>query len=443
MGEDVYTQLLGRIGEANPQPRLTAMRRVVELLGDPQQTSPIIHITGTNGKTSVSRMAELLLRAHGLRTGLLTSPHLERFNERIMLDGEPVSDEVLEQAWQELNPILQFVDSELTASGEAPVSFFEATTALAFAVFADAPVDVMVLEVGMGGEWDATNVADADVAVFTPIDIDHAQQLGATREEIARTKAGIIKPRSVVVSAAQEPEVMAVLEDVSQSSGVSLVVAERDFGLDQATSAVGGQLMSVRGVRGQYTDVPLSLHGRHQAHNATLALAAVEQLLSGEASLNPEIVTEAFGMATSPGRFQRISVDPLLLVDAAHNPHGARSLIATLRETFPDREPAFLIGVLNDKDAEGIVEVLSDAASTFFVTSPPGDRAMPAEHLAQVVRDVAPEAMIHERDALPDAIESLRDWVGGAPNRVGIVTGSIMLVGAVLAYVRQEQWSGH
>ena len=440
MSDDIYRLLTTRIGEANPQPRLTAMRRLVDLMGDPQSAAPVVHITGTNGKTSVSRMIEVLLRAHGLRTGLLTSPHLARFNERIVIDGEPVSDEQLAQAWQELEPILGFVDSELGAAGEPPVSFFEATTALAFAVFADAPVDVMILEVGMGGEWDATNVADADVAVFTPIDLDHTKQLGSTREEIARTKAGIIKPNSAVVSANQTPEVLGILTETARRIGVSLFIADQDFGLEQAATAVGGQVIDVRGVRGSYPDLPLSLHGRHQSENAALAVAAVEILLAGDDALNPEILAEALSIATSPGRFERVSRDPLIVVDAAHNPHGARSLVRTLHDTFEGKECAFLIGVLSDKDARGMVMELGNASQTFFVTAPPGDRALATEQLAHEIRDALPDAQVHERDELPDALDSLRDWVAGDPDRIGVVTGSILLVGEAITYARNEDW---
>src|SRR5665213_2792706 len=205
---EVYEELLERVGEGAPRPRLEATRRAAELLGDPQRAYPIIHITGTNGKTSTSRMIESLLRAHGLRTGMLTSPHLERMNERIVIDGEPISNTALVENWNDIRPFLELTDTELDAKGEPRLSFFEALTVLAFAAFADAPVDVVVLEVGMGGEWDSTNVADGQVAVFAPVALDHTARLGNTVAEIARAKSGIIKPSAAVVSAAQAPEAL-------------------------------------------------------------------------------------------------------------------------------------------------------------------------------------------------------------------------------------------
>lgn len=437
----VYEQLLTRLGEAHPQPRLNAMQRLTELLGDPQHTAPVVHVGGTNGKSSVSRMIEILLRAHGLRTGLFVSPHLERFNERIMLDGEPVSDEQLDQAWEELKPILEFVDAELAAAGELPVTFFEAMTALAFAVFADAPVDVMVLEVGMGGAWDATNVANATVAVFTPIDLDHTKVLGTTRAEIARTKAGIIKPGSTVLSAVQADEVLVELRAAAAEEDAQLFLAGDRFALANANTAVGGQLISVRGTRGDYVDIPLALHGTHQAHNAALAIAAVELLLAEEQPLSTELVVDALSIAASPGRFERISAHPTIIVDAAHNPHGAAALVQTLHETFPEHEYAFVVGSLEEKDVMGIVTELGAVSQTFFVTEPTSPRALSTEQLANLVRDTLSDAVVQERENLADAVESLRDWVGGGDNRIGVVTGSIVLIGEVMGYAREHGWS--
>lgn len=443
MSEKVYEQLLTRLGEAHPQPRLTAVRRLTELLGDPQRSAPVVQIAGTNGKTSVSRMIEVLLRAHGLRTGMFISPHLSHFNERIVLDGEAVGEEVIERAWDELQPILDFVDSELVDSGELPITFFEAMTVLAFTVFADAPVDVMVLEVGMGGAWDATNVADAEVAVFTPIDLDHTKQLGTTPSEIARTKAGIMKPGSTAVTAAQSTEVLQVLNDVAASLNIPLVGASSDFSLKDATGAVGGQLISVLGTRGEYIDLPLALHGSHQAENAALAIAATEILLAEDRALNSELLADALAQVTSPGRFERISIDPLLLVDAAHNPHSAAALVQTLKETFPGRECAFMVGALQDKDAAGMLSELGAAGQTFFITEPDSPRALPAEALSLICQDVLPDAQVNERENIIDAVESLRDWVGGSDDRIGVITGSIVLIGEAMTYVRNQHWSTH
>src|SRR5919199_335835 len=222
-------ELYGRVGEVAPQPRLSATRRALELLGDPHRAYPIVHITGTNGKTSTSRIIESLLRAHGLRTGLFTSPDLGRLNERIVIDGEPIDDERLVDNWNDVKPYLAMADQDMARAGEAPLTFFEALTVLAYSVFADAPIDVGVIEVGMGGEWDSTNVADGQVAVFTPIDLDHTDRLGRTVAEIARTKAGIIKPGRSVVSAAQQPEALAELERAAELSEAAVALEGRDF----------------------------------------------------------------------------------------------------------------------------------------------------------------------------------------------------------------------
>jgi len=263
----VYAELLTRVGEGRPERRLDATRRAVEVLGDPQKAYPIIHITGTNGKTSTSRITESILRAHGLRTGLLTSPHLERFNERILIDGQPIADEALARNWEEIKPYLELVDQELETSGRARLTFFEAITALGFACFADAPVDVAVIEVGMGGEWDSTNVGDGTVAVFTPISLDHMAVLGDTIAEIARTKAGIIKDGATVVTARQMPEAMRELEAAAAKHGASIIAQPAQFDVTATSVAVGGQLIDVRGTAGAYDGLTLPLYGDHQAQN--------------------------------------------------------------------------------------------------------------------------------------------------------------------------------
>ncbi len=250
--DQVYRELLARVGEANIRPRLEPTRRVAELLGDPQRSAPVVHITGTNGKTSTSRMIESLLRATGLRPGLLTSPHLVRLNERIVIDGLPISNEALARNWDDIAPYLLIVDTELSAAGDEPLTFFEALTVLAFAAFADAPVDVIVLEVGMGGEWDSTNVADGQVAVFTPIALDHTARLGNTVQEIARTKAGIIKPSATVVTAMQSIEALDELNAAAAQFEARVAIERRDFAVESTTVAVGGQLVDLRGRAGTY-----------------------------------------------------------------------------------------------------------------------------------------------------------------------------------------------
>ena len=441
MTSQTAEKLLQRIGEAHPQPRLSAMERLVEILGDVHRCAPVIHITGTNGKSSTSRIIEALVRAHGLRTGLLTSPHLRELNERIVLDGEPISTERLDAAWAELEPIVSFVDDELVAAGEAPITFFEAVTALGFVAFADAPVDVMILEVGMGGTWDATNVASGKVAVFTPIDLDHTRQLGSSISEIARTKAGIIKQGATVVSARQSPYALAELQRAAAENNAELFVEDVDFALREITPAVGGQLLHLDGLQAPLSDLALPLLGDHQAQNAAVAITAVELFLARESGVNPDIIRGGLADVVSPGRFERISQSPTLYVDAAHNPHGMRALAETISLTFPEHGVGVLLGSLADKDVRGMAEPLGLVADTFFVTSPDSSRALDSHSCANLVRDVLPDAVVLERDDLADAVESLRNWVGESSDRIGVITGSVILVGEVMEYARSQRWS--
>jgi dihydrofolate synthase / folylpolyglutamate synthase len=438
----VYAELLSRVGESNPQPRLGPTRRVAELLGDPQHSYSIIHITGTNGKTSTARISESILRAHGLRTGLMTSPHLVRMNERIVIDGEPIGNEALVANWDDIQPYLRMVDAELEEAGELPVTFFEALTILAFACFADAPVDVVVLEVGMGGEWDSTNVADGKVAVFTPIALDHMHRLGNTIAEIAATKAGIIKPAASVVSARQTPEAMAAIERAATLTESTLAVEGEAFALESTTVAVGGQVISVRGIAGHYPDVFLPLFGDHQAVNATVAIAAVESFLGGGTQpLDPDVLAEGLATATSPGRLQTLGVDPVVIIDAAHNPHGAHALAAALRSYFHFGELALVMGILEDKDAHGIVDELAPLAARIHVTQSNSDRAIPAERLAESVEEWAYDSLRLEFDTLDAALSEAREWAAAADGRAVLVTGSITLVGEAIALATAQGWA--
>jgi dihydrofolate synthase/folylpolyglutamate synthase len=436
-----YAELLERIGEAAPQPRLEPTRRAVELLGDVHRAAPVIHITGTNGKTSTSRMVESLLRATGLRTGLLTSPHLERVTERIMIDGEPITDEAFARNWDDIRPYLLMVDAELAANGEEGLTFFEALTVLAFASFADAPVDAVVLEVGMGGEWDSTNVADGQVAVFTPIALDHTARLGNTVAEIARTKSGIIKPAASVVTAIQPIEALDELRTAATQDEASLAIERVDFALESTTVAVGGQLVDIRGRAGRYDGIFLPLYGDHQAQNAAVAIAAVESFLGdGNFALDQDVVTEGLGAVTSPGRLQLVGIEPTVLVDAAHNPAGANALAKALGEYFDFDELAIVIGVLADKDAHGIVAELGALAARVDVTQSSSERAIPAEELADVVRaEVEPDLVFEHPDAA-DAVEAARVWASESPRRAVVVTGSITLVGDAIAIARDGGW---
>lgn len=433
----VYAGLLKRTGEGNPAPRLGPTKRAVELLGDPHRSAPVVHLTGTNGKTTTSRIIASVLAAHGLRVGLLTSPHLERFTERIQIDLEPIDDHTIARVWDEIEPFIGIVDAELRAKGEPELTFFEAFTVLAFACFADAPVDVMVLEVGMGGEWDSTNVADADVAVFTPIDLDHQARLGSTITEIARTKAGIVKANSHVVSSAQVPDAASELNAKTAALGVTHSVEPSDFGVLGAARAVGGQIISVRGLAGEYRDLALPLHGAHQAQNAAVAIAAVEAFLGGGTrAIDVEVLQAGLNEVTSPGRLQFISAEPPVLVDAAHNPHGARALATALPQVLAFDELAVVFGVLGDKDAAGIVTELADVATRWFITVPDSDRATDISAVAATVRDQVGASNTEVFDAAATALDAARDWARQAPNRAVVVTGSIVLVGQALTLVK-------
>jgi dihydrofolate synthase/folylpolyglutamate synthase len=439
--DEVYAELLLRIGESAPQPRLEPTRKVCELLGDPQRSAPVIHITGTNGKTSTSRMIEAILRAAGLTTGLLTSPHLVRVNERIVLSGVPVSNEALVRNWRDIAPYLAIVDAELVADGDEALTYFEALTVLGFAIFADAPVDVMVLEVGMGGEWDSTNVADGQVAVVTPIALDHQARLGNTVAEIARTKAGIIKPSATVVTAMQQLDAMDELREAAAHDEAEMVIEMVDFALESTTVAVGGQVISVRGRAGRYEDLFLPLYGDYQGQNAAVAIAAVESFLgNGTVALSPDVLATGLAEATSPGRLQLIGIEPTVFVDAAHNPHGARALAGAMEEYFDFSEVAVVIAVLADKDAHGVFAELAPVATRFHVTRSQSDRATPVDELAAVALTVAPEGSVLRFDDFSEAVGAAREWAAAGPSRAVLITGSITLVGEALALAEAGGW---
>ncbi|CAI9386222.1 folylpolyglutamate synthase/dihydrofolate synthase family protein [Microbacterium sp. T2.11-28] len=435
----VYAQLLTRQGERWVQPRVERTRRVLELLDDPQRTYRVIHVTGTNGKTSTSRIIESIVRAHGLRTGLFTSPHLERFTERIMIDGEPIDDAAVAEAWEEIAPFVDLVDAELAASGEAALTFFELLTVLAFVAFADAPVDVAVVEVGMGGSWDSTNTADGDVAVFAPIDIDHADRLGDTIAEIASVKAGIIKQGAIAVSAVQVADAQEPLRAAARSHEATIAFEGAEFGLTDQRLAVGGQQLSVRGLAAAYDDLYLPLYGAHQGHNAALAIAAVEALIgAGSQPIAIDVLTDGLAQVTSPGRLQLIGVAPTVLVDAAHNPHGARSLVAALRDSFDFDEWGLVLGVFGDKDAAGIAQALVPAAAHVFATAPDSERAADPERIADLVEEAEVPVTVHHD--LADAAEAAREWASASDRRAVVIAGSVVLAGEAVQLAAAEDW---
>lgn len=442
IGEAVYRQMLTRLGEASPEPRLAATRRAAELLGDPHRAYPIIHVTGTNGKSSTSRMIESLLRAHNLRTGLFTSPHLTRINERIMVDGEAISDETLAENWADIQAVLGIVDAELEAAAQPRLTFFEVLAVLAFASFADAPVDVAVIEVGMGGEWDATNIADGQVAVVTPISLDHTARLGDTVAKIARTKSGIVKPVSTVVSAVQPPTALVELERAAELTESILSVQGLHFELVKTVLAVGGQSISVRGLAGQYDDVFLPLFGDHQAQNAAVALAAVESFIGGgDLALAADVVAEGLGTAVSPGRLQVIGHDPTVLIDAAHNPAGAESLAEALLSYFSFSSVTLVLGILADKDAAGIIRALDSVVDQVIVTQSHSERATPAAQLGALAIELLGEDRVQIKADLGEAVRQARSMAGSEANAAVVVTGSITLLGEVIGQAEKEGWA--
>jgi len=437
---EVEAALMARIPEHKLRPRLEPTRRAVELLGDPQKSYRVIHITGTNGKTTTARIIERILREHGLRTGRFTSPHLINLNERIALDGEPVDNEIIYEIFKDIEPALDMVDAELLAAGESRLTFFEALAVLGFAVFADAPIDVLVLEVGMGGEWDSTNVADGDVAVFTPIDIDHVERLGHTIAEIATTKSGIIKPGSIVVSAPQQPDALAVLETKAGAIADELKLAGRDFELISQSESKTGLTFTVRGLTREYDLLFMPLHGKYQAQNAAVAIAAVEAFIGGgQVPIADDILRPALADVTSPGRLQVIAQNPRVILDAAHNPHGARSLGEALNTSFGAPHAVAVLSVLNDKDARELLSALDESIREFVITQSSSVRALPAAELGQLATEIFGAERVTVAEDFRDALAIAQGKLPAGENTAVVVSGSITLVGDVLAFVQEQE----
>jgi dihydrofolate synthase/folylpolyglutamate synthase len=430
--------LLSRWPETRLEPSLDRIQAFTALLGDPQTAYPVIHITGTNGKTSTSRMIDTLLRALNLRTGRFTSPHIETMNERISIDGEPLDDEQFVRAFNEVAAYTHLVD----ADQEHPLSFFEAIVGMAFSAFADAPVDVAVVEVGMGGSWDATNVADGSVAVVLPIAVDHANYLGGTATDIALEKAGIIKEGAIAILAEQSTEVATVLLARATQVGATVAREGLEFGVISRVPAVGGQTVSLQGLRARYDDIFLPLYGAHQAQNAAVALAAVEAF-AGDEPLSDDLVRTAFAEVTSPGRMEVIRRSPSIILDAAHNPAGAEATAAALEDSFVFSPLIGVIGVMADKDYEGVLAAFEPHLAHLIVTQNATPRAMPAHVLGAAAREVfgadrvtvVPrlEDAIDQAAALAEAGEAFGDALGSGGV---LVTGSVVTVGEARAMLR-------
>jgi len=432
----VEKALLARWPESRLEPSLDRIAALCDVLGSPQCAYPVIHVGGTNGKTSTARMIESLLRAFGLRTGLFTSPHLQSMRERIAFDGRPITVDRFVAAHTEIEPYLNLID----AGQPHPLSFFEAMTGLAYAAFADAPVDVAVIEVGMGGSWDATNVADGQVAVLTPIALDHAAYLGDTVSKIAAEKAGIVKEGATVVLAAQAEEVGQALLRHSAEVGASVAREGREFGLRGRLGAVGGQMLALAGIGGLYEEMFLPLWGAHQAHNAACALAAVEAFLGGgRARLDEEVVRAGFAGTTSPGRLEVVRRSPTILIDAAHNPAGAAATAAALGEDFSFSRLVGVVGAMADKDIAGILAALEPVLDEVTVTQITDPRAASADHLAGVAVEIFGAERVRVEPGLAAAIDaavtSAEDSVD--PTGVGVlVVGSVVLAGAARTLLR-------
>ena len=418
---EVEHALLGRWPETKLEPSLTRIRALCDLMGDPQRAYPVIQLTGTNGKTSTSRMIDSLVRALGLRTGRFTSPHLESMRERICVDGEPLSEELFVDAFADVAAYAQVIDD----SSEHPLSFFELVVAMAYAAFADTPVEVGIVEVGMGGTWDATSVADAQVAVVGPIDIDHSRYLGETSGDIAVEKAGIIKPRSHAVFAEQEAGPADVLLQRAAEVGATVVREGVDFAVTERMPGVGGQLLTIGGTARTYDEVFLPLYGEHQAHNAACAIAAVEGFIGGK-ELDPQLVREAFAELSAPGRLEVVRRSPTILLDAAHNPHGMRATVEAVQEAFTLSPLIGVVGVMADKEADGLLDALEPALAQIVCTQNTTERAMPAAELGDIAEGIFGTDRVHVVARLDDAIErgvELAD-VGGV-----LVTGSVVTAG--------------
>ena len=424
--------LMARWPENRIEPSLTRIASVVELLGDPQRTYPVIHVTGTNGKTTTSRVIESLLRQFGLRTGLFTSPHLLDARERICFDGQPISPARFARTWQDVKPYVELVDSRSLADGGIALSFFEVMTAMAFASFADAPVDVAIVEVGMGGAWDATNVADGSVCVITPIGMDHTEYLGETIEEIATEKSGIIKAGSQVILAQQGLAAAEILLARCALAGASISREGIEFSVESRDVAIGGQMLTIQGLHGRYDDLFVPLFGDHQAQNASVGLAAVEAFLATDVQLDVETVREGFLMVSSPGRLEIVRRSPTVIVDAAHNPHGAVALAAAVAESFDFESLVGVVGILGEKDAQGVLIALESVLDHIVVTTPTSVRALPAEDLAVIAGDIFGEERVWIEPKLADALDravTLAEEVNDYGGAGVLVTGSVVLAG--------------
>src|ERR1700729_776199 len=428
---EVEQEIISRRPEPSVDLALDRMNDLVSLLGDPQRAAPVIHITGTNGKTSTARMTDTLLRGRGLRTGRFTSPHLVSIRERIVVDGAPISAERFVAAYDEVIPYVTLVDER----HPVPMSFFEVLTGMAFAVFADTPVDVVVLEVGVGGRLDCTNVADGVVAIVTPISIDHTRLLGNTVEEIAAEKAGIIKPGAVAVLAQQPLGAAEVLLRYAVEVGATVAREGVEFGVLSREQAVGGQQLVLRGLRGTYEGVYLPLFGLHQAGNAACALAAVEAFagVSDEAgALDADLVRESFAKVSSPGRLEVVRRSPTIIIDAAHNPAGMAATVAGVQDSFTFSHLTGVFAASGDKDVPGMLAELEPLLTEIVVTGNSSERSMDPGETAELAAEIFGEDRVLSAARLDDAIEAAVALADEAVAETGPGSGGVLITGSVI-----------
>lgn len=428
----VYARILSRRPEHNISPTKARIERALDYLSDPQLSYPSLHIAGTNGKTSTARIADSLLSAQGLRVGRFTSPHLVSVRERISIDGEPISPQAFLQANQDVEPIIALADKEGESAGQGRLSFFEYLTALAFQAFASAPIDVGVIEVGMGGRWDSTNVLDSTVQVICPISFDHEKWLGNTLTEIAGEKAGIIRPGATVICAPQADEALQVIRQVCQEKDATLRLYGEDFLVREQKMAVGGQVFTLTTPAASYQDLYLPLFGSHQAVNAALAITAVEALGAGKV-LSEEVLAAGLDAARSPGRLEVLGGSPTVIVDAAHNPAGAAALRSGIEDAFGFQKVVGVFSAMGDKNVEGILAEMEPLLDAVVTLPMEGERAMEPVELAKIAGEVFGAEQIFAAPNLLDALDQavLLTEEGNLPaDVVGIVIfGSVVLAG--------------
>ncbi len=435
---EVENELLARWPETRIDPSLDRIAALADILGSPQLSYPTIHIAGTNGKTTTTRLIDSLLFELGLRTGRFTSPHLQSILERVAINGSPISEGLFIKAYEDIYPYLGMIDEKMPH----PISFFEAITALSFVAFAEYPVDVGIFECGMGGEWDSTNVIESKVSVVTPIGFDHMEYLGDTLEKIAQTKSGIIKENTFAVLAKQEREAAQVLIDRCLDTNSTPIREGVEYEVLKRSVAVGGQLISIRGVYGIYEDLFLPIHGRHQASNAATALATVEVFV-GEHALNNELVRSAFAGATSPGRFEVVHRNPTVIIDAAHNPHGAKSLKETINSEFNFDLVIGLVAAMGDKDISGLLEELEPVMSKIIVTRNSSKRSATLDEIDTLARKIFGSDRVI---AIESLVEAINQGLSLAKDTIAIqdkscallITGSVVTAGEARTFLAKE-----